>query len=336
MLSTSLTLFTTVPSVFSQTDTKTYIIDQSFDGYSEAPTGWSGINTPSKALFGRSGNIEFDGNAVKYSATNQSGSRGAELQFPAIKEVNKAHLEFDWKISSANIGQKNIFALYLAGSQSSGFYADNWSDARIDALACLYLVGNDAKLHCWNKDLRGSIPDSLPVLTNGKYPSFGRDAGSLELVNTWNSSTQTDVSYIAGIEYHVYALLNFQTKRIEKMIVAEKGNEATNTTTLLNLPFIRNSTEDLFAIGLINTRGTVSNGNGILSNFESYIDNIQIYTLTSDGISGVNSPKINKVVTSEYFYNLAGVKVDAKRKGILMRVQIYEDGTTSRTKILNN
>ena len=321
-------LITNVLPIQGEELTKTYLVNQTFDELTDLPSDLTALNGTT-CIYGRNGTTAVASDVLTLSVSAASGTRGSETWFTSSETDSVVYFETDWKITSATVGNKNAFCLYLVGSQSSGLTA---SPTNADVILGLYLCGDDAKMHCWNKDVwySGST-DSIPVFATGSlYPGFTRTASTVALCNDSNLTTQTNVAYVAGITYHVSAKINFNTKTIDSLTVAEKDNELLNGETLTGLRFINPTTSDLTGLGIVNTRSS-SKGNGASVTYSTSFDNLQVYSYKST--NSVENQNTEKIIQSTEYYNLSGIKSDKSQKGFLIQVNKYTDGTTSSSKV---
>lgn len=320
--------FVAVFSCVADTATKNYLINEPFTGLTALPSNWSNLAASSSA-YGRSGTVAVSG-AITVSASAASGNRGSEFKFTSTGTDSVVYVEFDWTITSATVGYKNLLCLYLLGGNSTNVYSSTPSNVYVDGIMGIYVIGNDAKVHCWNQDISYSATtDSIPLIVSGQYPYIRRAGSTVTLTNDSNTTTVTDVAYTTAMTYHISAKLNFLNKKIDYLTIAEKDNE-TNGQTLTNLPFISSSVNDLSVIGVINSRAT-SQGNGSTVTFSTTIDNFQVYDYNSS-TSSLTNQSLAKTIESVEYYDLAGVRVDETTKGFIIQVTNYSDGSRSVIK----
>lgn len=246
-----------------------YFVNEDFDGLMAAPsslTVMSGTSGASLGIIGRSGGSKFAEDKFTIDGGSGGGNRGVELAFASTSGSDVVHVEFDWIVTAGQVTNKNAVGVYLLGSNS------NTADAYTDAILCLYTVGSGTHLHCWNKDLG---EEQQPVFSQGGALSRC-DATDATKVDSINAKGTTNIPFSFGKTYRIYAELDFVQKKVVVLTITDK-DEAVNTETLVDLPFISSEAADLSRIGLNQSRGScVGNGNTV-QNMSLSLDNFQVY-----------------------------------------------------------
>jgi hypothetical protein len=294
---------------------KNYHINQNFDKIDVLPAGWS-YNSGTAALVSRNwadGVIDVENKNFKISQTAaQNQTLGGDLIFPSpqsnetFQSETKFYLEVDWNPVTVNVDAYRRANLFLvSGSGSKNLRTD--ASYYIDAILGLYTCDNEYIYYC-NQDLPGpetSTPGEYygPAFISGAYPNFLRTPAVNPLLlpagltndgegmKALNLAGKTDIIFTAGSTYHIYAELNFETQKVDKLIVTEVGNE-TNTQTIEDKPFMNNEWRNWDGARRTDVADTTVNDIAVISSvqtrrsqnptMETRFDNLEIYTLTND------------------------------------------------------
>jgi autotransporter-associated beta strand protein len=236
-------------------------------------------SSESTTLYGGAGGATWADGMLTISGSG-GGNRGAEIIFPTPQSNPEMagheviYIEFDWIINSAAVTAKNALGLVFMDS------AHVVSSPK--PIFGIYLAGTDGFFHYWNLDVQGPEIADAPgtyygaVFTAGNQGGgFRRQGNDATETNTINASTLTSVAYTAGNTYHVTAALNFTTKRVVSLTIADVDNPE-NTGTITDQPFIDTEVTNVGVLATVNTRGG-NIGNGDSANFTEYFDNLEIY-----------------------------------------------------------
>lgn len=268
---------------------KNYLVNENFDGLVALPatlTAKAAASGGNLGYIGRSAGITVANDFVKFDGGSGGGNRGAELQFESTGERETVYVEYDWSIVGAQVTSKNSIGTYLLGSKSTTDPAYN------DLILAIYAVGETSTtLHIQNLDVEGE-----QVWTQGgSLIRCGGDVGESE---TRNASTQTNVVYSPGKSYHIYAELNFSTKKVVLLTITDKV-DPTNTATYDNLPFVSSAVTDLYRIGINQSRGGDCGNGYTVNNLNTTLDNFQVYEMI------ISKDKEDVLVSYQDFYGNA-------------------------------
>lgn len=267
-------LLISVSMVQSQNFWDKYIVNENFDGWIAWPTGWS------QAVTG-GGNVTI-GNNIRYWGSG-TGSRGADMLFPFQRDSAVVYVNFDLMIERSTIGRHNAFGLFISGANSGTIGS---ATAFSDLIAGVYLAGSSNRFHVWNMDIRGPVPVERPdtIVPAFIAGSFARPGTTVQICDSINLSTRTNVEFGRNIWYNLTFKLNFNTKKLD-VTITQKDDEL-NTQTITDLNFITPNATDVRRIGMINTRSTTSYigvtgptsvGNGSNADLSTFLDNLKIY-----------------------------------------------------------
>ncbi|MDR2805590.1 MAG: hypothetical protein LBB85_08135 [Dysgonamonadaceae bacterium] len=257
---------------------KKYHIHEDFSSNAlpNKPSAWS-INTTNSSsqttnVYGGAGTVAWTSEMLTISASNGSGTRGAEIFFPTPQSNETMagyevfNMEFDWTINAATVAAKNSLGLIFMDAART-------KDKPLPIFG-LYLAGTDGFFHYWNMDL--VCGDYGAVYTTGNGGGgFRRQGNNADETNTINESTRTSIAYTVGSTYHIRVSLNFTTKEVVSLTITDADNPE-NTGTITNQPFIDSDATNIGVLSIINTRGgNIGNGDNVT--FAAYFDNFDIY-----------------------------------------------------------
>ena len=262
-----------------------YIVNETFDGLSTYPTGWTN-GTPN--YFGYNGTATIGSGVLNVSGSG-SGTRGKRTNFTSSGTETSVYVDFDLLVNSSTIGYKNAFGLVIDGTGSN--------TASPKSIFCLYAAGTDGKFHYANADL-----DTVAFNTDDTWgASFRRAGTSNALTDALNLGTQINFGFSLGVTYNIKALLNFTTQKVESLVITNLSNDS--KIELGEYPFMRYSSSitDVNSISLFNTRGS-NEGNGSNSNINASIDNFKTYTMIDATLANVTinylDPSNNPIKTA--------------------------------------
>ena len=249
---------TSMGSAFAQVGTyfPNYFINQTFDGLEALPTGWTGVSSTS-CFFGHAAAAYKVATGFTTVTASGSGTRGGEMRFPStatsnFKDTAVWVLEFDWTVNSADWDARQANGIFVMGPNSANVNVnDTWYG---DVIFGLYCYKNpDGFFHFLNHDPVGLpkrdaggviIPGEFtgPVFynQNGNNGQFRRQATvktDWVTADSLNLSTKTKVQLVQGSAFHIFAEMNFQTQKINKLIMYEISNPA-NGDTIYNKDFL--------------------------------------------------------------------------------------------------
>jgi hypothetical protein len=264
---------------------KKYHIHEDFSGNAlpSKPSAWTINNTNSSSqtsnVYGGAGAATWAEEMLTISGSG-GGNRGMEIFFPTPQsnpEMNGydvIYMEFDWTINKASVTDRASLGLVFMDK-------DRTKDTPLPIFG-IYLAGTDGFFHYWNMDTEGPETSTSgtyygPVYTTGNGGGgFRRQGNSADETNAINQSTRTSVAYTVGSTYHVTAALNFTTKQVVSLTIADVDNPA-NTGTITDQAFIDTNADDLGVLAAVNTRGGNVGNNGANIDFAVYFDNFDIY-----------------------------------------------------------
>lgn len=279
-----------------------YFINQSFDGAEAWPAGWSGVSSTS-CFFGHAAATYVVGSGYTKVSSSGSGLRGGEMRFPSTATSGMTDsiwvMEFDWTVNSADWSAKQANGFFVMGPNSANVNVnDTWYG---DVAFGLYCYQNGGFIHLLNQDPIGLpkrdaggeiIPNEFqgPVFynQNGNNGKFTRQATASTTdwvtVDSLNMSTRTKVIMNQASVYHIFAEMNMNSQKIQKMTIIDVANPL-NGDTILNLDFLAPwmvgtattvplENRVVSAIDRLASFHTRSGGSGALNH--SY-DNIQLY-----------------------------------------------------------
>jgi autotransporter-associated beta strand protein len=264
---------------------KKYHINEDFSSNAipTKPSTWTvrTVNNSSEntTLYGGAAGVTWTDGMLTISGSG-GGNRGAEIIFPTpqtnpnMSGHEIIYMEFDWIINNAVVAAKNALGLV--------FMDNDHVVSSPKPIFGIYLAGTDGFFHYWNLDVQGPEIAATPgtyygaVFTAGNQGGgFRRQGNDATETNTINESTRTSIAYTVGNTYHVTAALNFTTKRVVSLTIADL-DVPENTGTITDQPFIDTEVTNVGVLATVNTRGG-NIGNGDNSNFTEYFDNLEIY-----------------------------------------------------------
>lgn len=229
-----------------------YIINESFDGLSTYPTGWSA----GTAIYGASAGLTVANNLLTVSATNGGGNRGFTINTPSSGSEQIVYIDFDWVITSATVTNRNALGLFMHDA------------AGLDILN-LYCSGNDGKIHYQNID-------NTTVAFNAGG-SFNKAAADYPACNTLNASTITTCDWAAGQTINIKATLNFTTKQITYIKLTSSNSTSYESSDAR--AFLNSSAANLAKVSLFNSRSNNTGTNGNTVNFSVSLNNYKVYKM---------------------------------------------------------
>jgi autotransporter-associated beta strand protein len=247
-----------------------YFVNETFDGISALPTGWSD-GTPN--YFGYSGATTIGSNVLNVSGSG-SGSRGKRNNFTSSGSETSVYINFDLLVNSWTLGYKNAFGLVIDGSGSNTANPKN--------ILCLYATGSDGKFHYANADL-----DTVAFTSDDTWgASFRRAGTTAALTNSLNLGTQIDFAFTLGVTYNVRALLNFTDQKVDSLIITKLSDNS--KISLGSYPFMRYVAPitDVNSVSIFNSRGT-NEGNGASVNINASVDNFKTYKMIEASLANI-------------------------------------------------
>lgn len=240
-----------------------YIINETFDGLTAYPSGWS----TGTALHGGSAGLTIGSDRLSVSASAAGGNRGLTINTPSSGTEQIVYINFDWVITSATVANRNALGLFL-------------HDAAGLEILNLYCSGNDGKVHYQN------IDNSTVAFIAG---AFNKAAADNATCNTLNESTITTCGWGAGQTINVKATLNFGTKQVTYIKLT--SSNATSYESSDVRAFINASAANLGKISLFNSRSNNTGTNGNSVTFNVSLDNYKVYKLVE--VAGFADVTIN-------------------------------------------
>ncbi|MDL2241585.1 hypothetical protein LJB91_01595 [Bacteroidales bacterium OttesenSCG-928-L03] len=262
------------------------------------------------ALGGNWGGFSYNGveGRIESVISNQKGPRGGDLWFPSPQsntdflDVKTFVVEFDWTYVTSGVrADYDMGYLIGLGGSNSVTAQESWKEGWFFAgILGLYTFG-DGYLYCWNLDpvgdengeeyKRGPIFKVVNGAASGH--NFARRGTSAELTLEANASCKTNIPMIAGMTYHIRAVLNFETQKVEALSISYQEAEAEAMTEQVgtNMDFIaktcaHTAVEDRTVNDVSNI--FLSHNRTINFSATSYFDNVEIYTLVpSEGKADV-------------------------------------------------
>jgi len=255
-----------------------YFINETFDGLSAIPTGWTTVRSP----YGNTGIIAptITSNMLQYSSASASANRGLGINIPTSGAEQIVYLDFDWQVGSPITNYRNAGLLM--------FHDNTTATAPKDILG-LYLGpwGETNVLHCWNMKTADTAAFIGSMQT---YPSFNRantlaatNAGTITTNNVTNLGNG-GTAFSTNQTYNVKATLDFTTHQVTYLKITKLSDNTFVEKT--NLPFIDNTAATVGEISFTATRSSNA-GNGGNSGWTTQIDNLKIYKLIEASVANV-------------------------------------------------